>query len=85
MKKTILIGIKKGIALLVATALYAIMMPGLNFTVRAVEFDGGNGEEGTPYYVSTPEQLNEVRNNLDAYFIQTNDIDLTSVTMVGQG
>ena len=43
-------------------------------------FAGGSGTEEDPYQVSTPEQLNEVRNNLDKYFIQTNDIDMSGVT-----
>ncbi len=40
-------------------------------------FDGGNGTEEFPYFISTPAQLNEVRNYPDSYFIQTADIDMT--------
>lgn len=58
-----------------------------NFVVFAVgnntTFAGGDGSESNPYLVATPEQLNEVRNHLDAYFIQINDIDLTEATAEG--
>ena len=40
-------------------------------------FSGGDGSEENPYQVSTPEQLNAVRNNLEAHYIQINDIDLS--------
>ena len=48
-----------------------------------VSFAGGSGTEEDPYQVSTPEQLNEVRNNLDKYFIQINDIDMSESTSKG--
>ena len=41
------------------------------------EFAGGDGTADKPYKVETAAQLNEVRNHLDAYFLQTNNIDLT--------
>ena len=50
---------------------------------NTTEFAGGNGTEGNPYQVSTPEQLNNVRNYLNAYFIQTQDIDMTEATAEG--
>lgn len=40
-------------------------------------FAGGDGSKENPYQVSTPEQLNAVRNDLDAHYIQTSDIDLS--------
>jgi len=46
-------------------------------------FAGGSGTETDPYQVSTPEQLNEVRNYLDKYFIQINNIDMTAATSEG--
>ena len=46
-------------------------------------FAGGSGTEEDPYQVSTPEQLNEVRNYLDKHFIQINDIDMTDATSEG--
>lgn len=48
-----------------------------------VSFAGGSGTEEDPYQVSTPEQLNEVRNNLDKYFIQINDIDMSEAMSEG--
>ena len=44
--------------------------------VNGAEFAGGDGTKENPYCVSTAEQLNAVRNNLDAYYVQTKDIDL---------
>ncbi|PKD18799.1 hypothetical protein APR41_17480, partial [Salegentibacter salinarum] len=39
-------------------------------------FDGGDGTELAPYQVETAEQLDAVRDYLEAHFIQTADIDL---------
>lgn len=39
-------------------------------------FAGGDGTETNPYQVATAEQLDAVRNDLTAYYIQTADIDL---------
>lgn len=41
------------------------------------EFAGGDGTIENPYQISTPEQLNAVRNDLDAHYIQINDIDMS--------
>lgn len=40
-------------------------------------FAGGDGTEANPYQVSTPKQLNAVRNDLSAHYIQINDIDMS--------
>ena len=52
-------------------------------TENTTEFAGGDGTERNPYRVSTPEQLDNVRNYLNAYFIQTQDIDMTAATAEG--
>ena len=39
-------------------------------------FTHGDGTEENPYQVSTPEQLDAVRNDLRAHYVQTADIDL---------
>lgn len=44
---------------------------------NTVLFAGGDGTFSNPYQVSTPQQLNAVRNDLSAYYIQINDIDMT--------
>lgn len=50
------------------------------------QFAGGTGSELDPYQVATAEQLNNVRNYLDSYFIQTADIDLgVAPWNVGEG
>jgi hypothetical protein len=51
--------------------------------VQASEFHGGNGTSDNPYQVRTAEQLNLVRNYLDAHFIQVADIDLRSYLAEG--
>jgi hypothetical protein len=48
----------------------------LAFFHSAAQFAGGDGSSANPYQVSTPEQLSEVRNYLDSYFIQTSNLDL---------
>jgi len=40
-------------------------------------FSGGNGTEENPYQIGTAEQLDNVRNYLDKYFILVSDIDLS--------
>ena len=58
------------------------LQPAMNVLAaeNSAGFAGGNGTKEAPYQVSTPEQLNHVRNALDAYFIQTQDIDMTGET-----
>lgn len=41
------------------------------------QFNGGSGTESDPYLVSTAIELDSVRHYLDAYFIQTANIDLS--------
>lgn len=44
---------------------------------RLINFAGGNGTQENPYQIETAEQLNAVRNDLDANYILINDIDLS--------
>ena len=46
----------------------------------AASFDGGNGTENNPYKISTYEQLNQIRNYSNKYFIQTNNISVPEGT-----
>lgn len=46
-----------------------------NYTPSVFVF--GDGTESNPYQVSNPEQLNAVRNDLSAHYIQTADIDMS--------
>ena len=43
------------------------------------EFDGGDGSIENPYQVSNANQLNAVRNDMEAHYIQTADIDLSGL------
>lgn len=51
----------------------------------SVSFAGGDGSEENPYQVATPEQLNAVRNNLSAFYIQVADIDLSQYDWIPIG
>jgi hypothetical protein len=54
--------------------------------VPIISFAGGTGTSGDPYQVADADQLNEVRNHLDAHFIQVADIDLSpSIWSGGEG
>lgn len=44
--------------------------------VSSQTYSGGNGTIGDPYQIATPQDLANVINNLNAYFIQVADIDL---------
>ncbi|MCH8496261.1 MAG: hypothetical protein LAT57_11615, partial [Balneolales bacterium] len=46
-------------------------------------FAGGSGTTGDPYLISTAYNLDQVRNHLDAHFLLTSDIDLTTSTRDG--
>lgn len=46
--------------------------------ISASPFAGGDGSEGNPYLVATPEALNAVRDNPTAHYLQIADIDMSS-------
>ncbi|MBM4399594.1 MAG: chitobiase/beta-hexosaminidase C-terminal domain-containing protein [Candidatus Cloacimonetes bacterium] len=46
------------------------------------QFSGGRGTGDDPYLVATADDLNNIRNHLSGYFIQTADIDLQGTTYV---
>ena len=71
----------KKVNITIACLLFAV-----NMTVNAQEFSGGTGTKTDPYVISTPEQLDQVRNHLTAHFILANNIDLTEyLATVGAG
>lgn len=45
----------------------------------SIKFSGGAGTETCPYFISTPEDLNNIRNCLKGHFFQINDIDLKDI------
>ncbi|MBN1602695.1 MAG: hypothetical protein JW915_13890 [Chitinispirillaceae bacterium] len=57
-----------------------IVLPVLIIIVNAfaAEFAGGNGSQEKPYQIATVEQLNNVRNHLNAHFILTANLDFMS-------
>lgn len=62
------------------TNLYICLLLALsvNFNLNAQSFAGGDGTDNNPYQISTPTQLNDVRNFMTSHFILLNDIDLTT-------
>lgn len=58
------------------------LFPGIILSILLVpnlvnaQYAGGSGTQADPYQVATATHLDNVRNNLGAYFIQTADIDL---------
>lgn len=49
------------------------------FIDQNTEFDGGSGTITDPYQVASAEQLDKIRENLDANYILIDDIDLSDV------
>lgn len=50
---------------------------GMSFPSVAFAFSGGDGSEANPYRVATANDLDAVRNDLDAHYLQVADIDLS--------
>ncbi|MFD0711821.1 InlB B-repeat-containing protein [Paenibacillus sp. GCM10027626] len=77
---------KKGLSCLMATVILlgTVFMTAVP-SVYADEpaFAGGDGSADAPYEILTAEQLNQVRNHLDAYFKLTENIDLTDYLAEG--
>ena len=70
----------QGISLTVEKDATTVIMEPVYLTPKNAEnpgFAGGDGTIENPYQISTPEQLNAVRNDLDAHYIQINDIDMS--------
>ncbi len=63
------------------------LLQGMNLPEQEEEnyydFAGGTGRLENPYRISTPQQLDNVRNYLNAYFVQTQNIDITVATADG--
>lgn len=71
--------IKTRILTIAALLLFSVVAPfGNAGTVSAAGFSGeGDGTESDPYVIMTPTQLDEVRNDLHAYYVLGADIDLS--------
>lgn len=55
-----------------------LILSTLAVSASAADFAGGSGTANSPYLISTKEQLNRVRNNLNAHYKLTADITFTS-------
>ena len=76
------------VAVMLLTSALQTNFTGVNFDFCGLEqianaesfnFSGGDGTKDNPYLVSTPEQLNKVREYMDSHFKQIADIDMSSV------
>lgn len=75
---------KKLLTSIITISFIALLMPLFLLSSEAsVTFAGGDGTADNPYMVSTPEQLNEVRNYISKNFVQINDIDMSAATSEG--
>jgi len=63
---------------------YIALFIGAGVMVIGGSYAGGLGTTQNPYQVATADQLNNIRNDLDAHFVQTADIDLAAYS-AGEG
>lgn len=72
--------VQRGLALILSVLLLLSTIPVSVFALEsnAAVFSGGDGTVNNPYQISTPEQLNAVRNDLSASYVLINDIDLNN-------
>jgi len=68
---------KRLISMVLSVIIAISLLPLGTLTVSASTFAGGDGSLENPYQISTAEQLNAVRNDLDACYILVKDIDLS--------
>lgn len=67
-------------------SLFVFCFSSFFFTLPAFAFSGsGSGTSGSPYLVTTCNQLEEMQNNLSAYYKQVNNINCTGVSYVPVG
>ncbi len=78
---------KQFFAILLSVTLIITTMPVSTMTAYALttEFAGGSGTETDPYLIETKEQLNNVRNDLDAHYKLIADIVFTDADFSEEG
>ncbi|UFT99886.1 DUF5011 domain-containing protein [Radiobacillus kanasensis] len=74
---------RKNIGLILFMAILLVMITYVEYSMgeeagAASVYSSGNGTTSDPYLISTPEQLNAIRDNLTAHYRLVNDIDLSS-------
>ena len=71
---------KKWMSVFLVAIMIVSMLPMSVFTVNAetAEFAGGKGTRPEPYLIKTKEQLNDVRNDLNAHYKLIADIEFTN-------
>ena len=61
-------------------ALLTMLMPCMSYPLSAsVGFSAGDGSEAYPYLIESAEQLDAIRNDLDAHYALINDVDVSSL------
>ncbi len=66
---------------------FTLILPMFVFSAHAeaTAFAGGSGTQADPYLIETKEQLNNVRNYLDAHFKLISDIEFTAADFASDG
>ena len=68
---------KRLVSMVLSVIMVISLLPLGTLTVSASAFAGGDGSLENPYQISTAEQLNAIRNDLNAHYILVNNIDLS--------
>lgn len=72
---------KRCLSILLALCMVVTLLPITGLAAESVvQFAGGDGTPENPYQIATVEQLDAIRYNLSAYFVLTNDIDLSGIS-----
>jgi len=69
---------KRIVSLFLSLMMILGAIPLAELKISASPFTGGDGSEGNPYLVSTPEALDAVRNDLNAHYLQIADINMSA-------
>lgn len=69
---------KRVLSFLLTAIIIFTSLPLSALPINASPFAGGDGSEGNPYLVATPEALDAVRNDLDAHYKQIADINMSN-------
>ena len=78
----VITGVNAGTATIQATAADSSGVTA-NKSITVSIFSQGDGTSGNPYIITTPAQLDSIRNNLSAYYILGNNIDLSTYLASG--
>jgi len=69
----------------IIASLFTLTVLLLVVKIEVMAFSGGNGTAENPFVITTPEHINQMRNNLSAHFVLGNDIDMAGINHVPIG